>query len=593
MNKHPLKHSIQNTYKTALLLFFCLYVFKAKGQDQDIGTESVTVVKTYAPIVRIGAKPIIAPLLSSFKAPKPLALSYPIASFPVASTFSPFLGDATPLPTQKPPKAYQSLLHLGLGMRQSAEVLFDTQIKKSRYEQFTLGLEHRSMGSDLPEVNWDSNFYNTTLNGGYVYNKKQDVFKATLGLRHLAYSWYGVPIANNTDLLSVAPNFNLQQGYFGTNLTAQYKKQKGVFKNADITLRDFREALGGNEQRIGVTSLFQFPLGDVPLSLAIGYNRIEGRFKQAPLSTFNQEDIASYTFDKWAAAPSITLNKGNGLLKIGAQLVYANTQNTQTTGLKIYPDLYGHYPLLAQQLIAFGSLTGDFKLNSFEGFVNENPFVSPTLTLLPTDIRHHLRLGVKGLLGSLSYELFWAQNSSNNRPLFVENPQNLFNTYERQFNYGNSFELIYDAITENSLGVSMQWEPFSGVLFKGQFTKNAYELTLEQDAWHLPEETATLELEYTLSKNFSLGVMWDYVGLRAARSSQMVQTTTSQEPMLVTTYALNAYSRLGLKMSYKVNERLGLFLKGNNLTDTTYDLWSGFVAPPRIILLGGQYRFNL
>jgi len=44
---------------------------------------------------------------------------------------------------------------------------------------------------------------------------------------------------------------------------------------------------------------------------------------------------------------------------------------------------------------------------------------------------------------------------------------------------------------------------------------------------------------------------------------------------------------------YQANDRLSVFVKGSNLTGSTYALWSGFVAPPRIVMAGAQYRFDL
>lgn len=40
------------------------------AQDSDLGVESVTVVKNYAPVVLVGPKPILAPLLSDYVLPK-------------------------------------------------------------------------------------------------------------------------------------------------------------------------------------------------------------------------------------------------------------------------------------------------------------------------------------------------------------------------------------------------------------------------------------------------------------------------------------------------------------------------------------------
>lgn len=109
----------QNIY---FLGFFLLASNPLLAQDQNIGTESVTVVKNYAPVILIGAKPLIAPILKQLSWDKKRTLVYPIKEFPVASNFTPQLAAPDALPSEKAPKTYNTLVHLGLGSRSTAEL---------------------------------------------------------------------------------------------------------------------------------------------------------------------------------------------------------------------------------------------------------------------------------------------------------------------------------------------------------------------------------------------------------------------------------------------------------------------------------------
>ncbi|MFT6723042.1 MAG: hypothetical protein ACJA1V_001106, partial [Flavobacteriaceae bacterium] len=54
------KPTIRNIFlKTWCVFGFWLAASNLNAQDQGLGTESVTVVKAYAPVVLVGAKPIV------------------------------------------------------------------------------------------------------------------------------------------------------------------------------------------------------------------------------------------------------------------------------------------------------------------------------------------------------------------------------------------------------------------------------------------------------------------------------------------------------------------------------------------------------
>jgi len=601
MNKSPIRNI---SLKTLCVFGLCLTASNLNAQDQGLGTESVTVLKAYAPVVLVGAKPIVAPLLSDLKLPERMAMRYTVMTFPVAATFTPLLGEAEPLAFEKPLKNFNSMAQLGLGMRGTADLLFDSRIKKSNYESVGINLDHQSMSSDLPKLNWDSNFFNTRLRGSYAYEKRDNRFETDLTLRHLAYSWYGIPMLfttsnmeiNDLEGLSILPiaetDYKLQQNYFSAALGAAFTREKGVFKKAQLNAGYFRDLTESYEQKASVETDFEFPLGNVPLKLKLGAAYLSGDFMTNKLSSFESTQGDPYSFYKFHASPELMLNSEKAYLKMGAQIIYANATFKEAGKLKVYPDLYGHYSLIEQSVLIFGTMSGDYILNGFESFVNENPFVSPSLSVRPTDLRYSLRLGVKGLLGSFSYAAYWAQKSTNDRALFVENPVNNFRTFQKSFNLGNSFEVVYEAMDQNTLGASLNWEPLSGMLLSGQYETHSFALNTQEGAWHLPKQTAKTSLDYTFLKDFSLQINWEYTGERAARNSQVVQFITAGE-MPSYTYALPAYNLVGVHFNYQVNERLSLFLKGTNLTDSTYEIWSGFAAPPRIVLAGAQYRFDL
>ena len=574
----------QNIY---FLGFFLLASNPLLAQDQNIGTESVTVVKNYAPVILIGAKPLIAPILKQLSWDKKRTLVYPIKEFPVASNFTPQLAAPDALPSEKAPKTYNTLVHLGLGSRSTAELWADSQIKKSRYSHIGLQLMHNSMLQDLPAVDWDSNFFNTQLMGRYHFSKRKKHYQAGASLQHMAYSWYGMPsMQGGIAQLSIAvPVYDLQQNYFSSEIFGSFSQDKGALESLSIMGGDFRDATQSNAQKINVHGNGRLMLGDKPLFWNASYNFRGGQFNTPTLFSFDQSNGLDYQFHKLALNPVIELAGADALFKLGSKIIYSN-------GLKIYPDIYGQYALLTDFVTAFASLSGDFNLNDYASFVMENPFVSPSLEVLPSDQRYAFELGIKGGGSAFSYALSWMENSTNNQALFVQNPKNYLNTFEKQFNYGNSFEVVYDAIDTQRLGVSIAAAPLQGLSLSGHYHRFNYTSALAQEAWNLPKESARIQLEYDFLTRFTLNGSWNYTGVRTARSSQMVQFVVPG-PLPSEVFELPGFHRLDAQLYYQANERLSVFVKGSNLTGSTFALWSGFVAPPRIVMAGAQYRFDL
>lgn len=568
------------------MLIFCAQGLFAQDNKQDIGTESVTVVKKVAPIILIGPKPLIAPLLKAARTQDKKTLNYQIKEFPVASNFSPQLAAPDAWPSEKAPKVYNSMLHLGLGSRSTAELWADSQIKQSRYAQLGIQLMHHSMWQDLPAVDWDSNFFNTELKGKYQYRRRKKQYEAGASFQHMVYSWYGHSQENTVVPLPLpGPFTDIQQAYFASSLYGSFQQDKGLIHSLRVAAADFRDATDSNAQKLDAAAHGGVYLGDAPLKWKSTYAYRSGIFSTPPLEDLTLASGLSYAFHKVALNPVIELAKADAFFQIGAQMVYSDN-------FKIYPDLYAHYPMITDMVLAFADLKGDYLLNDYASFVQENPFVAPALEVRPSDQRYALTLGVKGGGSVFSYELSWREQSTRDQALFVLNPENYFVTVPRQFNYGNSFRVVYDAIETQRLGVSFEWAPLSGLSLSGYYHRFSYETAQAAAAWHLPEARAAASLSYDFLKRFSLKAHWNYTGTRAAQSSQVVQFVQSG-PMPTQSFTLDAFQRLDAQFYYQANERLKLFVKGTNLTNNTYALWSGFVAPPRIVMAGAQYQFNL
>src|SRR3970040_2563989 len=83
------------------ILFFFVYQFAFAQKKEQIGTETVNVVKPYTPTISDAFKVKETPSLDEEENTKKETVKYTIFSFPVASTFTPSKGKAEGVEKEK------------------------------------------------------------------------------------------------------------------------------------------------------------------------------------------------------------------------------------------------------------------------------------------------------------------------------------------------------------------------------------------------------------------------------------------------------------------------------------------------------------
>ena len=132
------------------LLFLSLCGMVIAQEEDNIGTETVTVVKPYSPTVSDAFKIKSSPSLNDSIVLQKKKINYSIFSVPVASTFTPAKGKASGVEKTPPPTLYNSYASIGLGNYNNALVDFYTSREFNRGEDLLdFGLTHNSSRGDL------------------------------------------------------------------------------------------------------------------------------------------------------------------------------------------------------------------------------------------------------------------------------------------------------------------------------------------------------------------------------------------------------------------------------------------------------------
>ncbi len=570
----------------------CISVQTLKAQEDDLGTETVTVVKSYTPSVADANKIGQVPDLNDSLVQQKREIQYSIFSVPVASTFSPQKGKATPVERAEPEKRYNSMLTTALGNYNNAVVDFYTSGDIDRGDKrVDLALNHLSSRGDIDGTELDTDFYNTDLKLSYLQQERDWNWDAKLDFQHQHYNWYGLP-ENVFDETTIA-SIDEKQNYYKVGLGGSVRADEGVFRNASLTYKRFWDAVESAENRLVLDAVVEVPLSDANLEIGTVIDYVGGNFPNASLvNTVNSPPI-DYGQLQLGLIPSIVILRDDWELNLGANLVYGLETEQSDSNFYIYPAVTASYRISEETAIAYGGIEGRLNQNSYYDFVEINPFVSPTLEIQPTDEQYDGYLGLKGQLATfLSYNLRASYAAENRRPVYILNPINTFRDDAKGYNFGNSFRVFYDDI--RTLGLYAELNIDINRSFSFRLNGEFYDYSTEtgNPAWNLPELKSSLFLDYRINDQWSLGGNFFYIGERDDFSSVALENTDPAD-FPATLIGLDSYFDANAWVGYNLNDQLSIFLRGNNLANNQYERWANFRVQSFQVLAGISYKFDL
>lgn len=584
-----------HTYiKFTLITFLgCIQIGIAQEtEEDDLGTETVTVTKAYSPTVsdafKIKSSPSINDSIELQKKP----INYSIFSVPVASTFTPAKGKASKVEKLPPPVLYNSYASVGVGNYGNATADFYTSRALNRDERLDIGLNHISSRGDLDGVVLSNIFSDSKLDASYSKRDRDMDWGADVALQHQLYNWYGLP-TTITDP-AIIGSIDERQNYYMGEAGAHINVEDAIFTNADIAYRRFWDAVKSGENRVVFNAGASFPVNDEIVDIGFNVDYVNGNFKNSDVNSATNLVGIEYRNIQASINPSLTMLRDDLSLRLGVNLVYGlnSDADTSDSNFYIYPAVTASYRLLGENAIAYGGIVGELKQNSYYDFVEENPYISPTITIAPTDKQYNAYLGLKGqLLPNLSYNVKAFYSAENKSPLFKLNPENDFRDDEKGYYYGNSFEVFYDDIKTlgffAELNVDVNRNFTLGV--NAEFLD--YSTETENPAWNLPTTKASVFLDYQIGKKWFTRANLFYVGEREDYSSRVVQNIP-QRDYPATLINLESYFDVNLQVGYRYTDQWSFFIKGANLTNSDYQNWANFPVQGIQVLGGATYKFD-
>lgn len=589
------EHFMKRAIKISVLLFLCVFHFAlAQEEEKDLGTETVTVTKAYTPTISDAFKIKSVPNISDSIVLQKKKIDYSINSVPVASTFSPAKAKASTVKKVPPPILFNSYASAGGGNPANVIAKFYTSHTIDRESGYTIGLDHNSSRGDFDELPLDNIFSNTRLDGAFKKRDRDYDWGADIGVQHQLYNWYGTP----TDGFLTNPTIDIdnaaaRQNYFMAEAGGHVNFEDSYFKGAKLQYRRFWDAVKSGENRVIFEPSFEFPLGEESLGIRFKADYVNGSFANADLN--NTQNVAgiNYSHLQVGVNPSLTMLRDDLSLNLGINLVYGLDSERSDGNFYIYPAVTASYRLMDELAIAYGGIEGELVQNSYYGFVEQNPFVSPTLTIQPTDNQYDAYVGLRGqLLPNLSYNVKGSYTAENRRPLFNLNPENTSRTDEKAYMFGNSFEVFYDDI--KTLGIFAELNIDVNRNFTLGVNGNYYNYSTEtgNPAWNLPEVEASVFMDYQIGEKWFIGANLFFVGERQD-FAQIAQPATQSFLFPTTIIDLDSFFDANAHIGHRLTDQLSIFVRASNIANNNYQRWANFPVQGLQILGGATYKFDL
>ncbi len=552
--------------------------FSATAQEKELDPEVVNIVKPYTPTISDAFKVKETPLLNDSISTTKKEVKYSIFSVPVASTFTPAKGKATTVEKAKPVKLYDNYATLGFGNYTSILGEFYSNFELSRTDNAGFFFRHNSSQGDIKDVILDNKYYDTSLDANYTSRQKDATYRLDAGVEHQLYNWYGVP-----DVVYIQePNVQIdpQQTYISGYAGGSIALDDTYFQRAAVNIRYLADAFSSSEFNATLKPEFSFPLENLTFKVDGDIDYLSGSFDR---NYTNTSDI-KYSYLNAGLAPSITFVNDDLSVSLGVAAYVSLDSENSNTDFSLYPRLNASYRLLDETVIVYVGAEGGLQQNTYYKFKEENPFVSPTLNIAPTKKLYEGFGGIKGKISnSVAYNVRASYGKDENRALFQANFINLLAPDLEGYQFGNSFNVVYDDLNTLAFFAELKVEVSNTFSLGINGTYNNYSTDFQNEAWNLPDLKASIFSNFNITEKLYGGASLFYVG---ERKDLYADPFTTQE------ITLDGYVDANLSFGYRFTDRLSAFVKGSNLFSNNYEKWLNYPVQGIQGLAGVTYKFD-
>jgi len=265
--------------------------------------------------------------------------------------------------------------------------------------------------------------------------------------------------------------------------------------------------------------------------------------------------------------------KGKGYeLKLGANIVQEFGTSSR---LNIFPSVSAELPVIPEYAMIFAGVSGDVLKTSIRDLALENPFLSNNLAIKNSLESMNIQAGVKGNVGAeFGYKIMGYYKTIDDMQLMVNNQTTV-----------NRFDVIYDNGKSNIFGIEGELNVKASDVFsiggKAQIFK--YDLANQTHAWFKPTFRLISNARAQVNQKLFLDAEVLFQGETYARVNGAGGGLTSS--------TLKGFVDISAGAEYKVHNKIGVYLRANNLTGQSYQRYLYYPKMGLTLLGGVNYSF--
>lgn len=566
----------------------------SQKSDENIGTEVVNVVKPYTPTISDAFKVKETPTLDDAETSKKEDIKYNIFSFPVASTFTPSKGKAAGVDKSATEKLFKNYATLGVGNYGTllGELFVSDNVNDTDY--IGGALRHLSSQGGVKNTELNNGFSNSSIDLTYGSKQRELSWNLDLGFQNQMYNWYGLPSdfgngLSATNRETLVSSINPKQVYNNFYLGGKIKFSESVFKEMTVKFDHFSDKFGLSENRFYAKPSFELSIMDSKIKTNIIVDYVGGSSDKNYFAS--NLDPTKYGFVNLGLNPNYAIDKDNWSINLGANLFYSSDTVNTKGKFYVYPQINASLKVVGDLMIFYTGAEGSLEQSTFRDYTNENPFVSPTLSISPTDKQYDIYAGLKGkLANSVSYNVRGSYLSEKGKSLYKANNYSLFNANTNGYAYGNSFDLAGADLKTLSFFGELKADFSKNVTFGINGIFNTFNVTNQDEPWNLPTFKASANLDFNITEKWYAGTNIFFVGERKDLQKNLDIITIA--PFVYTPTTLASYFDVNAHLGFKYSDRLTAFLKANNIANQQYQKWLNYPVQGFQVILGASYKFD-
>ncbi|MGW8316821.1 MAG: hypothetical protein ACWGNV_14555 [Bacteroidales bacterium] len=446
-------------------------------------------------------------------------------------------------------KLYKSQVTLGMGNYLTPLAELNLNQLRSRNGTFGLNIRHHSMNGKVKlenDMKAEAGFNENSLELYGDRFMKNAVLEYDLGSSYNSYVHYGV----DPELDTVLDRKDAVEPYFTAEASLDLHSM-----NADSFHFDYNTGLDYyyfthqfEEAEHGAMLHFDFHKKLRVIDLA-------GEAGGAWYGHYPDWDSIVGNHTLFWAKPYIGKSAPEWQFTAGVN-IYGEVREQFLT-LHFYPRASFEFNIVREVIVPYFGVDGYLESNNYRSVVEENPYVAPNLSVLPTS---HKLIGYAGLKGRISdvfvYNLKGSYSIIDNQYFFVNDTSSVLK---------NQFNVVYDDITllrlhgEFSIRPSDAWKLF----LKGNYY--SYTLVNEAHPWNKPAFDLSLQARYNMSDKILINM-----GVYTIGSRYYENFSSSSDATLPLTIDGN------LGIEYRYTKLLSFWVRFNNVAAQRYFLYAQY-----------------